>query len=173
MKLSAASNKLNDKLSSETKTVRLSLKWFNASKGFGFLVPEDESFDVFVHVTTMQKAGLNNVGEGATFDCTLSNGNKGYQVEEIVHVIDEGQEQTIPGVQNPDGTATIGGLVKWYKPEKGFGFIIADDRQKDIFIHKSLLDKLEIETLAEGTRVRVTLKNVDKGREAQNIEIIS
>ena len=53
-----------------------------------------------------------------------------------------------------------------------FGFIIPDDGMKDVFIHKTLLDKLEIEELEAGQRVKVTLKVVDKGREAVNIEII-
>ena len=43
---------------------------------------------------------------------------------------------------------------------------------KDVFIHQSLLDKLEIEELEAGQRVKVTLKSVDKGREAVDIKIV-
>ena len=50
--------------------------------------------------------------------------------------------------------------------------IIPDDGMKDVFIHKSLLDKLELEELEAGTRVKVTLKIVDKGREAVNLDVI-
>jgi CspA family cold shock protein len=156
----------------DSKPVRLQLKWFNGSKGFGFLVPEDGSYDAFVHITTLQDAGLNMVGEGAIFDCELSDGPKGKQVERILKVIQEGKVNLMPQPENEDGTITMGGIVKWYKPEKGFGFIIPDDGMKDVFIHKTLLDKLEIEALEAGQRVKVTLKMVDKGREAVAIEVI-
>ena len=160
--------------SGETEIIQLHLKWFNASKGFGFLVPEDNSFDAFVHVTILQQAGLNSAGEGAIFDCEVFNGDKGKQVRRITEVIDSGRNPTalIPSADE-NGMPVIGGIVKWYKPEKGFGFIIADDGQKDIFVHQSLLQKSEIETLQEGQRVKVTVKSVDKGREAAAIEIIS
>lgn len=160
----------------DSDPIRMELKWFNASKGFGFLVPSDEqdhgNFDAFIHITTLQEQGLNVLGEGATLECVIEDGQKGKQVKEITQVIDAGNIDMMMQSDNEDGTKTMGGLVKWYKPEKGFGFIIADDGLKDIFIHKSLLDKLEIEELEEGQRVKVTIKTVDKGREAVNVEIV-
>ncbi len=40
------------------------VKWFNAQKGFGFIQPEDASKDVFVHISAVQKAGMNTLNEG-------------------------------------------------------------------------------------------------------------
>jgi CspA family cold shock protein len=40
------------------------VKWFNATKGYGFIRPEDGSADVFVHVTAVQRAGLQALDEG-------------------------------------------------------------------------------------------------------------
>ncbi len=156
----------------ENKPVKLNLKWFNGTKGFGFLVPEDESYDAFLHITTLQEAGLHFLGEGAVLMCTVYDGDKGKQVKEVVEIIEQGTINMMPEINEEDGTFTMGGLVKWFKPEKGFGFIMPDDGMKDVFIHQSLLDKLEIEELEAGQRVKVTLKSVDKGREAVDLKII-
>ena len=39
------------------------VKWFNASKGFGFIAPEDGTKDVFVHISALQRAGLTGLDE--------------------------------------------------------------------------------------------------------------
>ena len=40
------------------------VKWFNSAKGFGFIQPDDGSKDVFVHVTALERAGINMLSEG-------------------------------------------------------------------------------------------------------------
>ncbi len=156
----------------ELSIVKMHLKWFNGAKGFGFLVPDEGDFDAFLHITTLQQAGLHSIGEGAILMCKVFNSDKGCQVREITQVLDKGAQSTIPEIDEETGTVTMGGIVKWYKPEKGFGFIIPDDGMKDVFIHKTLLDKLEMPGLEAGQRVSVTLKFVDKGREAVDIKLI-
>ena len=161
-----------DKHRQDLSPVVLHLKWFNGTKGFGFVVPEDASYDAFLHITTLQQAGLHAVGEGAILKCLVEHGPKGAQVREVLEVIDQGRLTTMPETNDENGTVTMGGIVKWYKPHKGFGFIIPDDGMKDVFIHQSCLDRIEIEELQAGQRVRVTIKAVDKGREAVDVEII-
>lgn len=169
LRVSASVNQIQPE--EELELVQLNLKWFNSTKGFGFVVPDDASFDAFLHITTLQQAGMNAIGEGAVLMCKVWNGPKGRQVREVTQVLSPGSADMM-GAATAKDTITMGGLVKWYKPEKGFGFIIPDDGMKDVFIHKSLLEKLDIEELVAGQRVQVTLKPVDKGREAVDIKII-
>lgn len=53
------------------------VKWFNAQKGFGFIVPEDGSKDVFVHISDVERAGMSSLNEGQKIGYELQRGNQG------------------------------------------------------------------------------------------------
>ena len=55
---------------------RGTVKWFNATKGYGFILPSDGGRDVFVHITAVQAAGLRGLNEGQTlsFEVTMERG---------------------------------------------------------------------------------------------------
>jgi len=53
------------------------VKWFNATKGFGFIQPDDGSKDVFVHVSAVQGAGLSTLNEGQKVQFELVKGKDG------------------------------------------------------------------------------------------------
>jgi CspA family cold shock protein len=53
------------------------VKWFNATKGYGFIEPEDQSSDVFVHITAVQAAGLADLQEGQKVTFELETGRNG------------------------------------------------------------------------------------------------
>ncbi|MDE2007375.1 MAG: cold-shock protein [Rhodospirillales bacterium] len=52
------------------------VKWFNATKGFGFIMPQDGGKDVFVHITAVQAAGLKglNDGQAVTYEISMERG---------------------------------------------------------------------------------------------------
>lgn len=56
------------------------VKWFNESKGFGFITPADGSKDVFVHFSAIQGAGFKTLAEGQQVEFTIENGAKGQQL---------------------------------------------------------------------------------------------
>jgi len=64
------------------------------------------------------------------------------------------------------------GTVKWYNPDKGFGFIAGDSGGKDIFVHASALNRGGLTLLSEGQRVAVDMVQGGKGPEAVNIRLI-
>jgi CspA family cold shock protein len=56
---------------------RGTVKWFNPTKGYGFIQPEDGSKDVFVHISAVERAGLDNLREGQTLSFELERGQQG------------------------------------------------------------------------------------------------
>jgi cold shock protein len=53
------------------------VKWFNAQKGFGFIVPDDGTKDVFVHISAVERAGIGNLHEGQKLSFDLESGRQG------------------------------------------------------------------------------------------------
>jgi cold shock protein len=149
------------------------LKWFNSAKGFGFVVPEHNPVDAFLHITQLQKLGVHGLGEGAVVSCLVDYGEKGATVTKVLEILDPGIIPADLVHYDPANTVIqkIKGIVKWYKQDKGFGFVTPDDGLKDIFIHKSCLERDKIETLYPGQRVRITYKTVEKGREAISLSV--
>jgi cold shock protein len=56
---------------------RGTVKWFNPTKGYGFIQPEDGSKDVFVHISAVERAGLDNLREGQKLSFELERGQQG------------------------------------------------------------------------------------------------
>ncbi|EAA8875091.1 cold-shock protein [Salmonella enterica] len=66
-------------------------------------------------------------------------------------------------------TTKITGLVKWFNPEKGFGFITPKDGSKDVFVHFSAIQSNEFRTLNENQEVEFSVEQRPKGPSAVNV----
>jgi CspA family cold shock protein len=62
------------------------IKWFNPEKGFGFVTPADGSSDVFLHISALKDAGLQDAPEGSTITCEVGQGRKGIQVLRVINL---------------------------------------------------------------------------------------
>ena len=64
------------------------VKWFNASKGFGFIQPDDGGKDVFVHISSVERAGLTGLNEGQKVQYEVVPGRDGKLAAENLAVVD-------------------------------------------------------------------------------------
>ncbi|MEO9899669.1 MULTISPECIES: cold-shock protein [Alphaproteobacteria] len=64
------------------------VKWFNATKGYGFIEPEDGSKDAFLHISALERAGINSVSEGQKVSFDLVPGQGGKSSAENVKIVD-------------------------------------------------------------------------------------
>jgi CspA family cold shock protein len=159
------------------RRVDAKVKWFNASKGFGFVTPDDGSQDAFLPMAILRRAGYEDVREGASITCEVAAGPKGPLVTSVLNV-DNSTAASSPGGaggtdrRGPRAATTIEGAVKWFEAEKGYGFIAPDGGGKDVFIHITALRRSGVAALDPGQRVKVEVVEGKKGLEAERITLI-
>jgi len=156
--------------------VDVEVLWFNVDKGFGFVKLADGS-NAFLHISALENAGHRAVSEGMEMSVRLGQGQKGPQVAEVLDV-----RAASPSVaarpsyaqarsESPDpSNAEKAGTVKWYNSEKGFGFIAVEGSSKDAFVHVSALKRCGLESLEEGQRVVVEVKEGQRGLEVMSLK---
>jgi len=157
------------------RRVDATVKWFNASKGFGFVTMAEGGQDAFLPMATLRRAGFEDAREGASIACEVADGAKGPLVTNVLNI--DNSTAVAPGGgmdQRPQRPATtLEGAVKWFEPEKGYGFISPDGGGKDVFIHITALRRSGVNALGPGQRVRVDVVDGKKGLEADRITLLS
>ncbi|WP_140046380.1 cold-shock protein [Sphingomonas japonica] len=160
------------------------VKFFNAQKGFGFVVRDDGGEDVFVHISAVEQAGLTGLAEGQPMGFTLV--DRGGRISatdlkidgEPLPVSDRGPPRDRDaGPGGPRGGGMGGpqrqltgerasGTVKFFNAMKGFGFIQRDDGQPDAFVHISAVERAGLPTLNEGDKLEFEIEVDRRGKHA-------
>ncbi|GII97875.1 CspA family cold shock protein [Sediminihabitans luteus] len=148
------------------------VSWYEDAKGFGFIAPDGGGADVFVHVKELG-GGLTELAEGARVTYSVVDGPKGPQARDVQVVGGgrAGSDRGRPGRPGASGPVRGGeGTVARYDADRGFGFITPDAGGADLFVHVSVVRGDE--TLEQGDRVRFTVRQSDRGPQADRVEHI-
>jgi CspA family cold shock protein len=150
------------------------VKWFSLTKGFGFVAPADGSADAFLHSSVVNHAGMRDIPEGTKLLVTITGGPKGPQVANIVKALGMAPVPASPSNRAaPSGPESeMTGIVKWFKSDKGFGFVTPDDGGRDVFVHRSVMIAAGLQYLDSGQKVRMKVQTASKGREATTIQVV-
>lgn len=150
--------------------------WFTVSKGFGFVKLSDGT-EAYLHVRVLEAAGSRDVAAGTPLKVAVEKSPKGHQVAQVLEIGDQIAKTPAhmrvaggPIVETGTGLES-GGTVKWYNPEKGFGFIAPDTGEKDVFVHASTLTRSGLSVLVEGQKVFVQCGQGKKGLEVRSIRL--
>jgi cold shock protein len=141
------------------------VKFFNAGKGFGFIQQDAGGEDVFVHISSVERAGLEGLAEGQQLKFNLvDRGGKvsASDLEVIGDVIAVEKREPAPQRELTGERAT--GTVKFFNSMKGFGFITRDDGQPDAFVHISAVERSGMSNLNEGDRLEFDIEVDRRGK---------
>jgi cold shock protein len=149
-------------------TVEAAVKWFNATKGYGFVELSDGRGDAFLHLKTLRETGRQTLPSGAKIRVVARAGSRGAEVVRVVEV-DTGsavERSSRRSTVDPSAAFDLTGKVKWFDEARGFGFIASDDFGRDVFIHSTTLSAAGVRGLFEGQAVSMRVVETPKGREA-------
>ena len=130
--------------------VRGVVKWFNAERGYGFLVAEDGGKDILLHKRELRAFGETWVAEGARVLVRVGTTAKGRQAVEVLDIEPPGMKEPAPGA-GPLEPAR----VKWFDRDKGYGFVNIFGRREDVFLHQSILSQCGFGEVMDGSALVV------------------
>ncbi|MCW3798214.1 cold shock domain-containing protein [Sphingomonas sp. BN140010] len=159
------------------------IKWFDATRGFGFAVADDVDGDILLHFSALKEHNRRSLPEGALVEVEVVRQNRGLQASRVLSIdLSQALVQRVQPVGNPADRADRQALldeagpfelveVKWFNRVKGYGFVNrAGDPANDIFLHMETVRRAGLGELEPGQRLDARIANGKKGLTAVDLQ---
>jgi len=153
------------------------VKWFDATRGFGFLVSDDADGDVLLHFSVLREHGRRSVPEGAIIECVPVRLERGLQVKRVISIdtstaLPPQSRSAMSGGERADRSAlaeSAGAFepveVKWFNRVRGYGFVKRPDEVggEDVFVHMETVRMSHLPELQPGQQLEARIAPSAKG----------
>ena len=156
------------------RTVSGRVKWFDPSKGFGFVVADEGGPDILLHANVLRNFGQSSVADSAGIEIIAQQTARGVQAIEVLRIDPpepEGEEEEEAQIGEPVDMSLplLPARVKWFDKAKGFGFANVFGRPEDVFLHVEVLRRSGLADLQPGEAVSLRVVDGARGRMAVQV----